>query len=120
MIRGPMEAAVSVGSSGMVRKVRPVNGQAWSGEAPAAGRRAFGLACATMGWRMSGLVRVWRIPFGYLIVVWRRKQRWVSVRATSDLRRVYEALARRGVPKNLTRAALYRANPAQARAYDLD
>lgn len=66
------------------------------------------------------MVRVWRVPFGYLIVVWRSKQRWIAFRAVRDLRRVYEILARRGVPKNLVRAALVRANPAEARAHNLD
>lgn len=66
------------------------------------------------------MVRVWRVPFGYLILIWRDRQRWVAFRAVRDLRRVYEILARRGVPKNLLRAALVRANPVEARAHNLD
>ncbi len=66
------------------------------------------------------MVRVWRVPFGYLILIWRTQQRWFAYRPVSDLRRVYEILARRGVPKNLLREALSRANPAEARAHNLD
>lgn len=66
------------------------------------------------------MVRVWRVPFGYLILIWRDRQRWIAFKAVSDLRRVYEILARRGVPKNILRAALVRANPAEARAHNLD
>ena|GEM_PF-1705372 len=66
------------------------------------------------------MVRVWRVPFGYLILIWRAQQRWFAFRPVADLRRVYEILARRGVPKNLLRAALVRANPAEARAHNLD
>ncbi|RZJ41930.1 MAG: hypothetical protein EON86_08505 [Brevundimonas sp.] len=60
------------------------------------------------------------MPFGYLILIWRDRQRWIAFKAVSDLRRVYETLARRGVPKNLLRAALVRADPAGARAHNLD
>ncbi|GAA0644514.1 hypothetical protein [Brevundimonas lenta] len=66
------------------------------------------------------MVRVWRVPFGYLILIWRARTRWVAYKPATDLRRIYETLARKGVPKNLTRAALVRANPAEARAYNLD
>lgn len=66
------------------------------------------------------MVRVWRVPFGYMILIWRSQQRWIAYKPVRDLRRVYEILARRGVPKNLTRAALVRANPAEARAHNLD
>lgn len=66
------------------------------------------------------MVRVWRVPFGYIILIWRERNRWVAYKPSTDLRRIYETLARRGVPKNLTRAALARANPKEARAYNLD
>ena len=66
------------------------------------------------------MVRVWRMPFGFLILIWRDRQRWITYRAGGDLRRVYEILARRGVPKNVLRAALVRADPAGARAHSLD
>ncbi len=66
------------------------------------------------------MVRVWRVPFGYMIIIWRAKQRWFAFKPVQDLRRVYEILTRRGVPKNLVREALTRANPAEARAHNLD
>ncbi|MDQ8028297.1 MAG: hypothetical protein REJ23_06195 [Brevundimonas sp.] len=55
-----------------------------------------------------------------MILIWRAKQRWLAFRPVQDLRRVYEILARRGVPKNLVREALTRANPAEAKAHNLD
>ncbi|WP_420478015.1 hypothetical protein [Brevundimonas sp. FT23028] len=55
-----------------------------------------------------------------MIIIWRAKQRWVAFRPVQDLRRVYEILSRRGVPKNLVREALTRADPAGARAHNLD
>ena len=66
------------------------------------------------------MVRVWRVPFGYLILIWRERNRWLAFKPVTDLRRVYETLARRGVPKNMMRNALVRANPVQARAFNLD
>ncbi|WP_291832195.1 hypothetical protein [Brevundimonas sp.] len=60
------------------------------------------------------------MPFGYLILIWRDRNRWIAFKPVSDLRRFYEILALRGVPKNLSRAALAKANPAEARAYNLD
>ena len=66
------------------------------------------------------MVRVWRVPFGFLILIWRDRQRWIAFKAVNDLRRVYEILARRGVPKTLLRAALVRADPTGARAHNLD
>ncbi|WP_168196784.1 hypothetical protein [Brevundimonas sp. M20] len=55
-----------------------------------------------------------------MIIIWRAKQRWFAFKPVQDLRRVYEILTRRGVPKNLVREALTRANPAEARAHNLD
>lgn len=66
------------------------------------------------------MVRVWRVPFGYMIIIWRAKQRWFAFKPVQDLRRIYEILTRRGVPKNLVREALTRANPVEARAHNLD
>jgi hypothetical protein len=37
-----------------------------------------------------------------------------------DIRRVYEVMLRRGVPRNEIAAALVRAAPAEARAHKLD
>lgn len=66
------------------------------------------------------MVKVWRAPFGYVVLIWRKKDKWLGFRRTSDLRRVYELLARRGVPRALSAAALAKANPKQARLHKFD
>lgn len=120
MVSGRLEMAVSAGRRSMLGKGRAAYGKAWSGEAPAWRSRVVGTGVEVSSRRMSGVVRVWRVPFGYLILIWRKQQRWVAFRPVRDLRRVYEILTRRGVPKNMIRVALVRANPAEARAHNLD
>lgn len=66
------------------------------------------------------MARVSKAPFGYLVMVTQNGRRWIGYRRTGDLRRVYELLARRGVPKKVSYAALTRADPKQARIHGMD
>lgn len=65
---------------------------------------------------------VWagRLLVGFLIVIWKPGRRWVGFKWGGDVRRVYETMLRRGVPRNEIAAALVRAAPAEARAHGLD
>ena len=63
---------------------------------------------------------VGRTPVGFLIVIWTSRRRWIGFRRGGDIRRVYEVMLRRGVPRNDISAALVRAAPAEARAHNLD
>ncbi|WP_300289718.1 hypothetical protein [Brevundimonas sp.] len=55
-----------------------------------------------------------------MILIWKSKRRWVGFQWGGDIRRVYEVMLRRGVPRNTIAAALVRAAPAEARAHKLD
>ncbi|MGZ9099450.1 MAG: hypothetical protein ACXW3O_07080 [Brevundimonas sp.] len=66
------------------------------------------------------MVWVGRTPLGFVMVDGRAGRRWLGFRRGGDLRRVYETLLRRGVPRNHISAALVRAAPAEARAHLLD
>lgn len=66
------------------------------------------------------MVKVWRAPFGYVVLIWRKKDKWFGFRRASDLRRIYEFLARRGVPRALSAPALAKADPSQARLHKFD
>ncbi|MDI6623643.1 MAG: hypothetical protein QME55_02845 [Brevundimonas sp.] len=63
---------------------------------------------------------VGRTPVGFVILIWKSKRRWVGFQWGGDIRRVYEVMLRRGVPRNTIAAALVRAAPAEARAHKLD
>ncbi|HYC96614.1 hypothetical protein [Brevundimonas sp.] len=63
---------------------------------------------------------VGRTPVGFVILIWKSGRRWVGFRWGGDIRRVYEAMLRRGAPRNEIAAALVRAAPAEARAHNLD
>jgi hypothetical protein len=57
---------------------------------------------------------------GFLILIWKSNRRWIGFRWGGDIRRVYELMLRRGVPRNEIAAALVRAAPVEARAHNLD
>ncbi|HYD27844.1 hypothetical protein [Brevundimonas sp.] len=61
-----------------------------------------------------------RTPVGFVILIWKARRRWIGFRWGGDIRRVYEVMLRRGVPRSEISAALVRAAPAQARAHNLD
>ncbi len=63
---------------------------------------------------------VGRTPVGFVILIWKTKRRWIGFRWGRDIRRVYEFMLRRGVPRNVIAAALVRAAPDDARAHKLD
>jgi hypothetical protein len=63
---------------------------------------------------------VGRTPAGFLIVLWKSKRKFIGFRWGGDIRRVYELMLRRGVPRSEIAAALTRAAPEQARAHKLD
>lgn len=63
---------------------------------------------------------VGRTPVGFVILTWKSKRRWIGFRWGGDIRRVYEVMLRRGIPRNDIAAALVRAAPAEARAHKLD
>ena len=63
---------------------------------------------------------VGRTPVGFVILTWKSKRRWIGFRWGGDIRRVYEVMMRRGVPRNEIAAALVRVAPAEARAHKLD
>ena len=66
------------------------------------------------------MVWVGRLPAGFLIVIWKSKRKWIGVRWGGDIRRVYEIMLRRGVPRSEIASALLKAAPDQARVHNLD
>lgn len=66
------------------------------------------------------MVKVWRAPFGYVVLIWRTKDKYLGFRFADDIRRIYEFLARRGVPRSLSASALTRADPKQAKLHKFD
>ena len=62
---------------------------------------------------------VGRTPVGFVILIWKSRP-WMGFQWGGDIRRVYEVMLRRGVPRSQIAAALVRAAPAEARAHNLD